>query len=129
MRVLNDRLNQELKRMKEMEHTMSAKSPLLELDSEVTLDSFVTLSQEQISCDLSGEAAILDLKSGVYFGLNEMGAFIWNNIQGSTRVSKLRDRILEEYEVEPARCERHLFQLLNQLAARGLIEIRDEQNS
>jgi hypothetical protein len=108
---------------------MRAEIELLELKHQVTADSFVVVSKEQLSCDLSGEAAILDLKSGVYYGLNELGAFIWNNIREPRRVSQVKDAILEEYEVEPSRCERDLLRLLTQLAAKGLIEVSDEANS
>ncbi len=30
--------------------------------------SMVVVSQDQVSCDLSGESAILNLKAGVYYG-------------------------------------------------------------
>jgi hypothetical protein len=40
----------------------------------VNLQSTIRLSQNQVSCNLGGEAAILNLKSGIYFGLNPVGA-------------------------------------------------------
>jgi len=33
------------------------------------------------TCDLAGEAAILGLKNGIYYGLDPVGARIWNLIQ------------------------------------------------
>ena len=44
-------------------------------------DAIVKAAKEQVSCDLAGEAVILNLKSGQYFGLNEVGTRIWNLIQ------------------------------------------------
>ena len=37
-------------------------------------DSIIKVAKEQVACDLAGEAVILSLKSGQYFGLNEVGA-------------------------------------------------------
>lgn len=88
--------------------------------------SVVVAVPEQVSCDLAGEAAVLGLKSGTYYGLNAVGARIWSLLQQSRTVGEIRDAILAEYEVEPRRCEEDLFALLDQLAAEGLIIVRDE---
>ena len=47
----------------------------------ITLSSRVEVAQEVVSCDLAGEAAILNMKDGVYYGLDPVGASIWNRIQ------------------------------------------------
>jgi len=86
----------------------------------------VVVSQDQVSCDLSGESAILNLKAGVYYGLNEVGTRIWKLIQEPRRVGELRDAILEDYEVESDRCETDIMTLLQDLLDNGLIEERNE---
>jgi hypothetical protein len=88
--------------------------------------SIVVVSQDQVSCDLSGESAILNLKAGVYYGLSEVGTRIWKLIQEPRRVDDLRDAILEEYEVGPDRCEADILGLLQDLLDNGLIEVRNE---
>ena len=86
----------------------------------------VVVSQDQVSCDLSGESAILNLKAGIYYGLNEVGTRIWKLIQEPRRVGEIRDAILEDYEVEPDRCEADILSLLQELLDNGLIEVKDE---
>jgi Coenzyme PQQ synthesis protein D (PqqD) len=86
----------------------------------------VVMSKDQVSCDLAGEAAILNLKNSVYYGLDPVGARIWNLIQTPTAVAAVRDAIVKEYDVEPERCERDLLDLLQKLEVEGLIEIQDE---
>lgn len=88
--------------------------------------STVMAAKEQVSCDLAGESVILDLKSGVYYGLDPVGARIWALIQEPRTVDEVRDAILREYEVEPDRCERDLLALLEKLETEGLIEVKDE---
>ncbi len=51
------------------------------------------------------------LLSGVYYGLNAVGASIWNLLQQPRTVSEIRDAILGEYEAEPQQCERDLLTL------------------
>ena len=88
--------------------------------------SIVVVSQDQVSCELGGEAALLNLKAGVYYGLNEVGASIWKLIQEPKRVGEIRDAILEEYEVEPDNCEADIMALLQDLLDNGLIEVKNE---
>ena len=92
------------------------------------LDSSIVVAiQEQISSDLAGEAVILNLKSGVYFGLNEVGARIWTLIQQPQSLRDLRDALLAEYDVAPEVCDRDLLQLIQELKAADLIEVSYEK--
>ena len=89
----------------------------------ITSQSIVVAAPDQVSSDLSGEAVILNLATGVYYGLDEVGARIWSLIQQPSAVSALRDTIVGEYDVEPERCERDLLALLADLEAARLVEI------
>ena len=51
----------------------------------------VVVAKDQVSCDLAGEAAILNLKNGVYYGLNTVGARVWNLVQEPKTFAELRD--------------------------------------
>ncbi len=85
--------------------------------------SIVCASADQVSCDLDGEAAILDLKQGVYYGLNTVGAAVWALIAEPRRVDEIERAVLAEFDVTPEQCHRDLYELLNELAARGLLRI------
>ena len=91
----------------------------------VSNSSIVVASGDQISSDLAGEVVMLNLKNGTYYGLDEVGARVWNLIQEPRSVGAVRDVILDEYDVEVERCERDLLALLGELAAADLIEVRD----
>ena len=88
--------------------------------------SSVVASKDQVSSDLGGEAVILNLKSGVYYSLNEVGVSIWNLIQQPKTVDEIRNAILAEYEVEPEQCDHDLLKLLQELVTVGLIEVKNE---
>ncbi len=91
--------------------------------------SKVAASQDQVSCDLSVEAAILNLKSGIYFGLNTVGVSVWKLIQEPRTIKEIRDALVDEYDVEPKRCEKDILELVQELLTHGLIEIGDERNT
>ena len=85
----------------------------------------LTAIADQTSVDLEDEAAILHLQSGVYFGLNEVGAFIWRFIQQPRRVGEVRAAILAEYDVTPEQAQQDLQALLADLRHHNLVDVRD----
>ncbi len=91
--------------------------------------SVVVAAEGQVSSDLGGEVVILDLEAGVYYGLDEVGARIWSLIQEPRSVDEVRDILLEEYEVEPERCQHDLIALLQRLAEEGLVKVEDEKSA
>ncbi len=104
---------------------MEVEEAWLKVEHPVLRRSIVVAAKEQVSCDLAAEVVILDLKSAVYYGLNAVGARIWNLIQEPKTIHEIRDALLEEYEVDLDRCEHDLVVLLQDLAAKGLIEVKD----
>jgi hypothetical protein len=88
----------------------------------ISITSKVVVSKHQVSCDLAGETAILGLKNGVYYGLNPVGARIWNLIQQRMCLGGIRDQIVREYDVDPGRCEADLRVILRELMDHELVE-------
>ena len=90
----------------------------------MTLDSVVLPSKGQVSCELEGEAALLHLEAGMYYGLDEVGASVWKLIQKKISIRQIRDAVLEQYDTTPSVCEKDLFSLLKSLEKYDLVEIR-----
>jgi hypothetical protein len=91
----------------------------------ITLSSIVVASKDQVASDLAGEVILLSLTTAMYYGLNQVGARVWELVREPARVADVRDVIAREYEVEVQEAERDLLELLRQLAGAGLIEVRD----
>jgi len=95
------------------------------MDTSLAVHSVIAVSGEQISCPLGDEAAILSLRDSVYYGVDPVGARVWNLLQQPKSVGQLRDSLVEEYEVDSARCERDLLAFLEHMLKEGLIEVKD----
>src|SRR2546423_1706236 len=90
---------------------------------QISKSATVVVAKNNIWCDMIGEAVILNLQTGTYYGLNPVGARVWNLIQEPTTVNTVLESLLEAYDVVPDRCEGDLFSLLQDLAAKNLIVI------
>ena len=86
-------------------------------------NSSVAVAEDVVSCDLDGEAAILNLKDGVYYGLNPVGARIWRLVQEPVTLDRILEVILEEYDVEAEQCLQDTTELLEELQNKGLVTI------
>ncbi|HXA75639.1 MAG TPA: PqqD family protein [Candidatus Acidoferrales bacterium] len=99
------------------------------MDRGLSVHSIVIATSEQVSCPLGEESAILNLKNTVYYGLNPIGARVWNLLQQPRTVGELRDAILDEYDVEAGRCESDLLALLEKMRSEGLIQVTSAATS
>lgn len=93
--------------------------------SNLPAGAVIVAADGQISCNLDGQAAILNLKSGTYYGLDEVGATVWDLIASPRRVGEICDALMQSYEVDAARCGRDLRVLLSELEDHGLIKVTD----
>ena len=90
--------------------------------SDFTDDALLVATKQQVSCELGEEAAILNMKNSVYYGLDPVGARIWRLLQQPTTMSAIRDVIVQEYDVTPQQAENDLRVLLEKLLGEGLVE-------
>jgi hypothetical protein len=88
--------------------------------------SIVVAGKDQVTSDVAGEAVILHMRSGRYYGLAQVGARIWHLISEPKRVSEIRDAIVQEYDVAVDRCERDVVTLLEEMAEQGLVDVRSD---
>jgi hypothetical protein len=90
----------------------------------LTNDSIVLVSKDQMAAEVAGETVILGLTSGRYYGLDPVGARIWQLLQSPLTVAEVCRAIVAEYDVEPDRCQADLLMLLQKLLDAGLVEVR-----
>ena len=92
----------------------------------ISLHTIIVAATDHISSTVGGQEVILNLQSGVYYGLDAVGAFIWKQLQSPRAVADIRDAMIARYNVDAARAERDLLALLEQMRQTRLIELRDE---
>ena len=78
-------------------------------------------SPDVVYRDLEGEAVILDLASGTYFGLNEVGTRVWRMIDEGRDAAEIVDIVAAEYQADRGTIAQDVARLLDDLSARRLI--------
>lgn len=91
--------------------------------SNITESTRITASKDTVYSELDGEAVILNLYDGLYYGLNQVGLQIWELIQSTKSLGEILDVLTAEYEVERNVCQADLSTMLAELAGKNLVEI------
>jgi coenzyme PQQ synthesis protein D (PqqD) len=88
----------------------------------LTLEDAVRLPDDVVAREIDGEAVLLNLSTGIYFGLNKVGSRILTLLQRDGSLRKVAEAIEREYDVERVRLDADLLALVNQLREKGLVE-------
>ena len=89
-----------------------------------TLDAAFKIPDEVIFRELDGEAVILNLDTGIYFGLDAVGTRIWRLIEEHKPLRTVLDTLIDEYEAPPDRLQRDLLMFVERLNGKGLLSLQ-----
>lgn len=88
----------------------------------MTINQSFQASDDVVSREVGGEMVLLDLASGLYFGLDPVGSRVWEKLsEGATSLTQLVDAIEAEFDAPRDRIESDLAQLLAELTEKHLV--------
>jgi hypothetical protein len=79
------------------------------------------VSEGVVAADLDGEAVLLNVETGVYFGLDPVGTQVWQLLATGLDEEAIIERLLSEYDVAADTLTRDVAGFLSQLEAKGLV--------
>lgn len=88
------------------------------------LDNALDITPHVIARQVGDEIVLLDLDNGTYFGLDPVGARIWELISQGRTLAAVCEVILDEYDVTREIIEQDLLKLVADLAAQRLVKVR-----
>jgi len=87
-----------------------------------TLDTRFDVPAHVATREVDGELVLLDLESGVYFGLDPVGARIFSLMADGKTMSEVHETLLSEFEVTSDVLERDIMDLVGELERCKLVE-------
>ena len=67
------------------------------------------------------ESILLNVETGVYFRLNEVGSFIWPLLDGRHRESEIVAAVLDSFQIDEQSARRDFQEFVRQLEKEGLL--------
>jgi hypothetical protein len=95
-------------------------SPTLETDMQ--LDAKLSIPPQVMSRLVGDETVLLDLESGIYFGLDGVGKRIWESVAEGYSLGETASVIATEFEVDEAQAQADLIVFASDLVERGLLK-------
>ncbi len=89
----------------------------------LSLDATVRVPDDVVFRELDGEAVVLNLESGMYFGLDEVGTRIWQLVEEHRSLRRALDALIAEFDASDSQLERDLLRFVEQLCAKGLAAV------
>ena len=92
----------------------------------MNLNDQLEIPSQVMAREVGDELVILDLASGSYYGLDAIGARVWQLISEGKNLAQTIEVMLTEYEVERSQLESDLLALAERLTAQGLLTLRHQ---
>jgi hypothetical protein len=89
----------------------------------LSLDATVQIPEDVVFRELDGEAVILNLASGMYFGLDAVGTRIWQLLDTHRSLRRTLEALETEFDAPLDRLSSDLTEFVVQLQAKGLLSV------
>ncbi|OAB46214.1 lasso peptide biosynthesis PqqD family chaperone [Paenibacillus glacialis] len=89
-------------------------------------DDLVVQSEGFLVSEMDGEKVMLSIENGKYYNLGQIGGRIWELVTSPLSTTGIVEQLMMEYEIEHDVCEQQVYTFLHQLAAEGLIQVRNQ---
>lgn len=87
------------------------------------VSSRIQINEAVVSAELEDEAVLLNVETGLYFGLGEAELLVWTLLGDGLSVEEIHQRLLEEYDVEAEQLRSDLNGLIGALIERELVRV------
>jgi hypothetical protein len=81
----------------------------------------ITRAPGLLSAEVDGEAVIMSLSEGCYFGLDDIASDVWRRLEHGCELSQLVDNLMEDYDAPREVIEKDIDSLLRRLTERDLV--------
>jgi hypothetical protein len=87
------------------------------------IDSAFVIPPQVRARTVGEEMVLLHLENGIYFGLDPVGARVWQLIQAGKSLSQACDAMIEEYDVSRQVLEQDVLALAGDLVDKKLVSV------
>lgn len=89
----------------------------------IDLNDIVEANSNLMIADLEGEAVLLNIQTGRYFGLNEVGTTVWSLLKKPCSIEDILTHLQGMYDVSSDALKEDLLQFLTAMEKRNLLRI------
>ena len=98
------------------------------MSNPVSFAARVSIPQDVLHQELDGKSVILNVESGRYFGLDDVGNRMWRALAETESIEHACKVLLAEFDVDEQKLRSDLGRLIVELLDHGLLKIEGTQD-
>lgn len=83
--------------------------------------------ENTITCAVGPSLVLLNRDTGIYYSLNETGAYIWQMLNQPMTISSIISKLLLVFDGQEQHVSSDVHLLVNELTAAGLVHLTSEE--
>ena len=90
----------------------------------INTDTKFKISSDVVISEINNESVIMNLNTGIYFQVNELGSFIISELKNYQNIATLQEKIILSFDVSAEVCKDDLENFLEILLEKNLLLIK-----
>tara|TARA_B100001559_G_C15897279_1_gene348070 strand:+ start:66 stop:341 length:276 start_codon:yes stop_codon:yes gene_type:complete len=87
----------------------------------INKDTKFKISPDVVISEINNESVIMNLNTGIYFQVNELGSFIISELKNYQNIAMLQEKIILSFDVSSEACKDDLENFLEILLEKNLL--------
>ena len=87
-------------------------------------DKIFKIIDDIVISEINDESIILNLKTGIYFQVNELGSYIVAQLNQYSTFESLNNKITEDFDVAPNKSKQDLLSFIKDLESKNLLHYK-----
>ncbi len=96
-------------------------------ENSLSLETKVSRNPEIIHSAMDNEVVMMSVDQGLFFGLDQIGAHIWELLETPKTGEEVISLLLPQYDVTREKCESDTLRFLNKMLDKKIILIQSNQ--
>ena len=84
-------------------------------------DTLICRNASILTAGVSGETVMMSVKSGRYYGLDNIGSAIWQHLEAPRAFGELVDSLVADFDADRSVISDDVRKLLSDMASHGLV--------
>ena len=85
----------------------------------------IVASSAVVAAELEDEAVLLNVETGLYFGLDAVASEVWKLLEQGATEHDICERVLSEFDADPSQLQADLSAFLDQLVEHALVLVEE----
>ena len=87
-------------------------------------DEIFKIVDDIVVSEINNESVILNLKTGIYFEVKELGSYIVSQLNHYSTLESLNNQITKDFDVEPNKSKKDLLSFIKDLKTKRILHYK-----